>query len=80
MPACARSTMAGRGFLGVASLPRGKRRPRNISIHSSECQWSRLGNNLNQIARRLNTVGMPAPPTLEPLLRDIRRTTQPAGR
>jgi hypothetical protein len=33
---------------------------------------SRLGNNLNQIARRLNTVGQPAPPTLEPLLREIR--------
>jgi len=34
---------------------------------------SRLGNNLNQIARRLNTLDMPAPPTLEPLLREIRR-------
>jgi Bacterial mobilisation protein (MobC) len=33
---------------------------------------SRLGNNLNQIARRLNTLDLPAPPTLEPLLREIR--------
>jgi hypothetical protein len=35
-------------------------------------QLSRLGNNLNQIARRLNTQGGSAPSTLEPLLRDIR--------
>jgi hypothetical protein len=33
---------------------------------------SKLGNNLNQIARRLNTQGGSAPSTLEPLLRDIR--------
>jgi hypothetical protein len=33
---------------------------------------SRLGNLLNQIARRLNTFGGPAPATLEPLLREIR--------
>ena len=33
----------------------------------------RLGNNLNQIARRLNTVGQPSPSTLEPLLAEIRR-------
>ena len=33
---------------------------------------SRLGNNLNQIARRLNTLDQPAPPALEPLLFDIR--------
>ena len=32
----------------------------------------RLGNNLNQIARRLNTRDEPAPPSLEPLLREIR--------
>jgi hypothetical protein len=35
-------------------------------------QLSRLGNLLNQIARRLNTYGGPAPATLEPLLGDIR--------
>lgn len=34
---------------------------------------SRLGNNLNQIARRLNLVAQPAPPSLDPLLQDIRR-------
>jgi Bacterial mobilisation protein (MobC) len=33
---------------------------------------SRLGNNLNQIARRLNMLDQPTPPTLEPLLREIR--------
>lgn len=33
----------------------------------------RLGNNLNQIARRLNTIGQPAPPSLEPLLGEIRQ-------
>lgn len=32
----------------------------------------RLGNNLNQIARRLNTLDEAAPPSLEPLLREIR--------
>jgi len=35
-------------------------------------QWKRIGNNLNQIARRLNAMNIPAPPSLEPLLRDIR--------
>lgn len=33
---------------------------------------SRLGNNLNQITRRLNTFSMPPPPSLEPLLHEIR--------
>jgi hypothetical protein len=33
----------------------------------------RLGNNLNQIARRLNTLGQPAPATLSALLEEIRR-------
>lgn len=32
----------------------------------------RLGNNLNQIARRLNSREETAPPSLEPLLREIR--------
>lgn len=36
-------------------------------------QLIRLGNNLNQIARRLNLIGQPAPPALEPLLAEIRR-------
>jgi len=35
-------------------------------------QLSRLGNNLNQIARRLNALGQLVPETLEPLLREIR--------
>jgi hypothetical protein len=35
-------------------------------------QLSRLGNNLNQIARHLNTMSGPAPASLEPLLREIR--------
>jgi hypothetical protein len=35
-------------------------------------QVSRIGNNLNQIARRLNAMNIPLPPSLEPLLRDIR--------
>jgi hypothetical protein len=33
---------------------------------------SRVGNNLNQIARRLNTLDMPTPPSLEPLLQEVR--------
>jgi len=40
---------------------------------------SRLGNNLNQIARRLNTLGFPPPPSLEPLLRQIRILITQAG-
>lgn len=33
---------------------------------------SRLGNNLNQIARRMHSFAEPSPPTLEPLLQEIR--------
>ena len=40
---------------------------------------SRLGNNLNQIARRLNTLDLPAPPSLEPLLQLIRSLIAKAG-
>ena len=40
---------------------------------------SRLGNNLNQIARRLNTLDLPAPPSLEPLLQLIRSLITKAG-
>lgn len=36
-------------------------------------QLSRLGNNLNQIARQLNILPQPAPPELRPLLEQIRR-------
>lgn len=35
-------------------------------------ELKRQGNNLNQIVRRLNTDGGPAPPSLEALLKDIR--------
>jgi hypothetical protein len=35
-------------------------------------QIRRIGVNLNQIAHRLNADRHPAPPTLEPLLKDIR--------
>lgn len=35
-------------------------------------EWKRVGNNLNQIARRLNTREEPAPPQLEPALIEIR--------
>ena len=35
-------------------------------------QVSRIGNNLNQIARRLNTLDILPPPTLQPLLEAIR--------
>lgn len=36
-------------------------------------QLSRLGNNLNQMVRHLNTTGDPLPADLEPLLTDIRK-------
>jgi hypothetical protein len=35
-------------------------------------QLARLGNNLNQIVRRLHQTGDPLPADLEPLLNDIR--------
>jgi hypothetical protein len=35
-------------------------------------QLSRIGNNLNQIARRLNLRPEPAPPSLEPVLAELR--------
>jgi hypothetical protein len=35
-------------------------------------QLSRIGNNLNQIARRLNELALPVPEALEPLLGEIR--------
>ena len=37
-----------------------------------QAQLSRIGNNLNQIARRMNTFHQPAPAGLEPLLAEIR--------
>lgn len=36
-------------------------------------QLHRLGNNLNQMVRRLHATGAPLPPDLEPLLIDIRK-------
>jgi len=35
-------------------------------------QLSRLGNNLNQIARKMHAFGQPAPDGLQPLLEEIR--------
>jgi hypothetical protein len=45
-------------------------RPRVDPLFLAEL--SRLGNNLNQVARKLNTLPRPSPPTLEPLLQEIR--------
>ncbi|EJW10836.1 hypothetical protein A33M_3997 [Rhodovulum sp. PH10] len=45
-----------------------------------QVQLSRLGNNLNQITRRLHSVNKPSPPTLEPLLQEIRALIHRAGR
>ena len=36
-------------------------------------QLARLGNNLNQMMRRIHQTGEPLPPDLVPLLRDIRQ-------
>jgi hypothetical protein len=33
---------------------------------------SRIGNNINQIARQLNARAIPLPPSLEPLLQEVR--------
>jgi hypothetical protein len=42
-------------------------------------ELSRLGNNLNQIARQLNALRQPAPPMLEPLLLQIRDLINKGG-
>jgi hypothetical protein len=35
-------------------------------------ELSRVGNNINQIARQLNAASQPVPPSLEPLLQELR--------
>lgn len=42
-------------------------------------QLSRIGNNLNQIARRLNDLALPEPEDLAPLLAEIRSLLREAG-
>jgi hypothetical protein len=42
-------------------------------------QLSRLGNNLNQIVRRMNSFDEPCPPSLEPLLQEIRTLITRSG-
>ena len=42
-------------------------------------QLSRIGNNLNQIARKMHAFGQPAPPMLEHLLSEIRASIRQAG-
>jgi len=59
-------------------LLHGDHRPTNPEIanagnHLLYTELSRLGNNLNQIARHLHRTGDPLPADLEPLLRDIRQ-------
>ena len=62
------SEYARRAALGI--------RPRAHSAFAFEpgtfLQIRMLGVNLNQIARRLNSTDMPAPPELQPLLAEIR--------
>lgn len=43
-------------------------------------QLSRIGNNLNQITRRLHQLGVTAPPDLGPVLEAIRQVMQRASR
>ena len=42
-------------------------------------QLSRIGNNLNQVARRLNDLALPEPEDLAPLLMEIRQILRSAG-
>lgn len=44
-----------------------------------QVQLSRLGNNLNQIARRMHSFGEPIPPILDPLLQEIRTLINRSG-
>ncbi len=69
--ACVPWTMAVRGYSQNGASPHGTPPGRRILIPSFMAQLSRLGNNLNQLARRLNTFPQPAPPSLEPLLREF---------
>jgi hypothetical protein len=48
------------------------REPQNNHKQLIYGQLVRLGNNLNQLVRRLHQTGEPLPADLEPLLRDIR--------
>lgn len=61
---------------GRALLLRGEsaaaRQPQNNHQQLIYGQLARLGNNLNQLVRRVHQTGEPLPADLEPLLRDIR--------
>jgi hypothetical protein len=58
--------------LGAASAVAGQAVPSRSDLLLL-AQWRAVGVNLNQVARRLNSMPVPMlPPSLEPLLRDIR--------
>jgi hypothetical protein len=56
-----------------------KRQPENNHQQLIYGQLVRLGNNLNQLVRRLHQTDEPLPADLEPLLRDIRHVIAREG-
>lgn len=66
-------------LLGAANRPLGSGAPAPHLDPLLLATLSRLGNNLNQIARRLNTLDLPAPASLEPLLQLVRSLIVKAG-
>jgi Bacterial mobilisation protein (MobC) len=66
-------TEYGRCRLLTGKAAKAKAAPRPFLDPDVWTQIRRIGVNLNQIAHRLNADRHPAPPTLEPLLKDIRQ-------
>jgi hypothetical protein len=68
-----RPTHFGRALLSKDTAPPlDPHKPGNVE-RLSYLALSRLGNNLNQMVRRMHQTGEPAPADLEPLLEDIRQ-------
>jgi hypothetical protein len=62
----------GRALILARESAPSARQPQNNYQQLIYGQLVRLGNNLNQLVRRLHRTGEPPPADLEPLLRDIR--------
>jgi hypothetical protein len=62
----------GRALLLARDSSPSARQPQSNHKQLIYGQLVRLGNNLNQLVRRLHQTGEPVPADLEPLLRDIR--------
>ncbi|MEI9803505.1 MAG: plasmid mobilization relaxosome protein MobC [Pseudolabrys sp.] len=63
----ARARLFSEDFRTLQAAPKAHHLDPLVLVH-----LSRIGNNLNQIARRLNTVAVPSPPDLEGVLAELR--------